>query len=105
MPAPLELKLNLVLEEVIVNIVNHAYAGTNGDMEVECTTPSGKFCCTVRDWGPPFNPLLADKPDTTSDIDNRSVGGLGLMLVTTMTDECSYTRSGESNELTFCFTY
>lgn len=104
-PAPLELKLTLVLEEVIVNVVNHAYAGTDGDMEVECATRSGSFCCTVRDWGPPFNPLETDEPDTTSGIEDRPVGGLGLMLVTTMSDDCSYTHSGEANELTFCFKY
>ncbi len=103
LPAPLELKLNLVLEEVIVNVANHAYAGTDGDMEVECASPPGKFCCTVRDWGLRFNPLKAAKPDTTASIEERPIGGLGLMLVTTMSDNCSYTRSGETNELTFCF--
>jgi len=104
-PISLEPKLDLVLEEILVNVANHAYGGDQGKVEVECSQSPGAFCCTVRDWGVPFNPLSTEEPDLDADIDDRPIGGLGLFLVTTMSNECSYTRKNDVNELTFCFSY
>jgi anti-sigma regulatory factor (Ser/Thr protein kinase) len=96
-------KLDLVLEEVLVNVALHAYKGDQGEFEVDCATRDNLFCCTVRDWGEPFNPLTAPRPDTSGTIDQRHVGGLGILFVTTMTDGCSYARIAKANELTLCF--
>lgn len=103
LPNELERKLDLVLEEILVNVMNYAYGDGEGEVEVECDVRSDSFCCTVRDWGPTFNPLHAPTPDTSLGIDERPVGGLGLMFVNTMSDTCSYVRENEANELTFCF--
>lgn len=100
---PTRPKIDLVLEEVIVNIANHAYGNQPGDIEVECCVSGTSFCCKIRDWGVEFNPLAAAHPDTKADIDHRSIGGLGLLFVTDMTDGCSYERMENMNELTLCF--
>lgn len=105
LPHKLIPKLSLVLEEVVVNIVSYAYPGGEGEMEIECALRPGEFCCTVRDWGPPFNPLEADMPDTHQPIEERPIGGLGLMLVTTMTNRREYVRNNGANELKFCMSY
>lgn len=99
----LEPKLDLVLEEILVNVASHAYGGEAGEVELECEVTNDEFCCTVRDWGIPFNPLAQDEPDTTQPLNERPIGGLGLLFVTTMPNSCSYRRNGEANELTFCF--
>ena len=102
-------KLDLVLEEVLVNVASHAYGSGRGEVEVECMVQdnpdsgSRTFCLELRDWGTYFDPLEADTPDTTANIDERPIGGLGLLLVTTLTDHCSYTRQGDMNILTLCF--
>ena len=102
-------KLDLVLEEVLVNVANYAYGSDSGDIEVECTvqenpdSDSRTFCFELRDWGSYFDPLEADMPDTTIGIDERPIGGLGLLLVTTLSDHCAYTRQGTMNILTLCF--
>lgn len=102
-------KLDLVLEEVLVNVASHAYGSSHGEVEVECSvqdnpgSESRTFCLEMRDWGTYFDPLETDAPDTTSNIDERPIGGLGLLLVTTLTDLCSYTRQGDMNVLTLCF--
>lgn len=101
--SPLEPKLDLVLEEILVNVATHAYGGQAGKAEIECSDASGAFCVTVRDWGTPFDPLAGDIPEMSTDIDDRPIGGVGLLLVTTMTDSCSYARANNANELTFCF--
>jgi len=102
-------KLDLVLEEVLVNVATHAYGVHGGDIEVKCSvnetsdSDSRTFCFEMRDWGNYFNPLEADKPDTNADIDERPIGGLGLLLVTTLADDCRYTRQGNMNILTLSF--
>ncbi|MBI9079450.1 MAG: ATP-binding protein [Pseudodesulfovibrio sp.] len=102
-------KLDLVLEEVLVNVASHAYGPDGGDVEVTCTvidTPDSDsriFRFEMRDWGSHFNPLKTDMPDTTADIDDRQIGGLGLLLVTTLADKCEYTRQGDMNVLTLFF--
>lgn len=102
-------KLDLVLEEVLVNVSDHAYNNSQGDIEIECMVKENPdsevrtFCFEMRDWGNYFNPLEAEKPDITADIDERPIGGLGLLLVTTLSDDCAYTRQGNMNILTLCF--
>ena len=96
-------KLDLVIEELLVNIANHAYRGDGGPLEVECGVRDGAFCCTLRDWGPSFNPLAANAPDVDQPLDDRPIGGLGIFLATTMPDTCTYKRHDDTNELTFCF--
>jgi len=100
-------KLDLVLEEVLVNVANHAYGKHGGEIEVDCsvkeTSDSRTFCFQMRDWGIYFDPLNVDKPDTTADIDERPIGGLGLLLVTTLADDCQYTRHDDMNILTLSF--
>jgi serine/threonine-protein kinase RsbW len=96
-------KLDLVLEEAIVNVVHHAYKGQEGSFEVECQVRDNLLCCTVRDWGAEFNPLTVPPADTTGAMDDRPIGGLGLLFVNTMPDHTSYTRNGNANELTLCF--
>lgn len=96
-------RLDLVLEEILVNVANHAYGGRQGTFEVECAVRDGQFCCLIRDWGAPFDPLAASAPDTGTTMEQRPVGGLGILLVTTMSDHCRYARTDEANELTVCF--
>jgi len=103
LPEGTALKIELVLEEIVVNVANHAYRRQGGPLEVDCFVRGDAFCCLLRDWGPPFNPLEAEKPDVGQDLDDRPIGGLGIYLATTMPDHCAYERLGNANELTFCF--
>ncbi|WP_419786937.1 ATP-binding protein [Pseudodesulfovibrio sp.] len=103
LPEGTDQKIDLVLEELLVNIANHAYRHQGGPLEVDCFQRGKSFCCLLRDWGPPFNPMEAGKPDVGQDIMDRPIGGLGIFLATTMPDHCSYERLGNANELTFCF--
>lgn len=103
LPDGAEQKIDLVLEEILVNVANHAYRREGGPLEVDCFLRGDSFCCLLRDWGPPFNPLEAETPDVGQDIMDQPIGGLGIFLATTMPDHCSYERLGNANELTFCF--
>ncbi len=98
-------KLQLALEEVLVNVINHGSGGrADGWVEVACgLRDSTLFCVEVRDNGAAFNPLEQDAPDLSESLEERGVGGLGIFLVRKMTDRITYRRVADSNVLTLCF--
>lgn len=98
-------KLELVVEELVVNIGSYAYPQGEGDMEVDCvlSPDATRFCLILRDWGAAFDPLDRDAPDLEGGLDEREPGGLGIFLVREMADECTYHRNGDMNEFRACF--
>ncbi len=97
-------KLELILEELLVNVANHAYRNGpdgRGDVELSCrATGGGGFLLDIRDWGVAFDPLAAGEPDLDADVDERPIGGLGIFFVRQMADELAYRREGDANVLT-----
>lgn len=107
-PQELSFKLQLVLEELLVNVFHYAYGEGDGDAELECNQtdegPTGKrFCVLLRDWGAAFDPLAKEAPDTSTGVDERPIGGLGILLAVQMSDDIAYARVQDTNELTACF--
>ena len=97
-PPDLVFKLNLVLEELGVNIVN--YSGATGDIEISLVSDEESVTVEISDDGRPFNPLLdQETPDISAPLGNRPIGGLGIHLVRSMMDEISYRREDGKNKL------
>ncbi|MEM5790069.1 MAG: ATP-binding protein, partial [Syntrophobacteraceae bacterium] len=84
-------RVDLALEEVLVNAIHYAYPENEGEIEIECRADGeGRFYIALRDWGGAFNPVEQAAPDLTSDIDHRQVGGLGIFLVKQMASRLAY---------------
>ncbi|MDE2787193.1 MAG: ATP-binding protein [Chloroflexota bacterium] len=97
-PPDLVFKLNLVLEELGVNIVN--YSGATGDIEISLASDEERVTVEISDDGRPFNPLLdQETPDISAPLGDRPIGGLGIHLVRTMMDEMWYSREDGKNKL------
>ncbi len=97
-------RVDLVMEELLVNAINYAYPKGEGKIEVECLAEGpGRFRVTVRDWGVPFNPLDQAAPDLSADISGRHVGGLGIYLVKQMAGRLTYESRDGCNVLTILF--
>ncbi|MCG8530912.1 MAG: ATP-binding protein [Desulfovibrionales bacterium] len=102
-------RIELVMEELVVNLVEHAYLEHTGDVEVTCgieavsDSTAKQYVIYIRDWSHPFNPLDAPDPDLDSDIEHRAIGGLGLHFVRMMSDECTYEREGDANIIRLAF--
>lgn len=96
----LEFEVKLVVEELFTNVVNHGDC-PDGPVQIDFTSEPGRLTIEMADGGRPFDPL-ADTPeaDTTSAVEDRAVGGLGLHLVLTMMDEAKYRRDDGLNRLT-----
>ena len=57
----------------------------------------------IRDNGSPFDPLTeGQRAELGADIDHARVGGLGVHLITRLTDTQSYHRENNQNVLTVC---
>lgn len=115
-PAALEPKVDLVLEELYLNVVNHAYAGAAtgaagwGEVEIACGVEpdpaSPRFHLCLKDWGPPFDPLALPDPDLDAGLDDREPGGLGVHLVKRMASTLEYVRTADAaNRLHCCFVF
>ena len=100
-PSDLFFTTNLVVEELGLNVINHAYRGQSGEFEIIITSEEQAITVEIIDNGPPFNMLQdAPAPDIEAEIEERPVGGLGIHLVKTMMDELHYKRDQERNYLT-----
>ena len=100
-PMKTSMQLELVIEEIFVNIANYAYHPEIGAATfcMEFEENPAAVLMTFLDRGKPYNPLEKDDPDTTLDIDERDVGGLGIFLVKNNVDEISYEYADGKNIL------
>ena len=76
------MQMNLAIEEAVVNVMEYAYpAGTKGEVRIEAQVHDTYVEFTLSDDGMPFNPTEKGEVDTTLSAEERSIGGLGIMLV------------------------
>jgi serine/threonine-protein kinase RsbW len=97
-------KLDLVLEEILVNIARYAYPAGNGAAEVAFAPDGpGKLYVEISDWGNDFNPLDVEPPDFSRGLAERPIGGLGVFLVRSLVSDIAYRRDTDRNVLSFGF--
>ncbi len=92
-------QLELVIEELFVNICNYAYEGKSGYFKITLENNDNKIIITLEDEGIKFNPLEKEEPDTTLSIEERNVGGLGILLAKKNLDNIKYKREDNKNIL------
>ena len=91
-------EVNLVLEELFTNVVNHGFNDKHEheiDLTLSCDDKSMKI--RMEDDGKPFDLTVAPKPDTQCAIEKRFVGGLGVHFIKYFVDECRYQRKQGKN--------
>ena len=93
--------LNLALEEILTNIISYGYTDNREEHEIKVglSVQPGEVRVDVEDDGQPFNLLEAPEPDTTKPLEERTVGGLGILLVRQLMDGLDYKRQGDRNLL------
>ena len=99
-PAETE-RLNLALEEAVVNVMQYGYPeDTTGNIEVTATADDTHLRLVISDDGIPFDPTDVDNADVTLDADDRPIGGLGVHLMRSFVDTINYNRIDNRNRLT-----
>ena len=97
-------KLYVVVDELVTNIVNYAYPnGENDYLDVEIMHDKELLTIRFRDGGVPFNPLEKAPSDITLPMDQRPIGGLGILLVVQKVDAIAYEYIDSENVLTISF--
>ena len=101
LPLPKVFVINLTLDELITNVATHGSFGDvpNPEIEVHLKIDHDVLILTMEDNGDMFDPTIDTKPDTTSSLQSREVGGLGLHLVKSFADRVSYEFAGGRNRL------
>ena len=100
-PEDLLFKINLVLEEIGLNIIDYAFENGSHEFEINVTSDAEAVTIEAIDDGRPFDPLReTPEPDLDAPLDCRPVGGLGVYLVRTLMDRSDYQRIDGKNCLT-----
>jgi serine/threonine-protein kinase RsbW len=96
-----EYDLNLALDEIITNVIRHAFAdGHPHQFTVRISLDRSEFVAQVEDDGREFNPVARPTPDLNAPLAERKVGGLGIHLVRNIMDSFEYERVGGKNLVT-----
>lgn len=97
-------QLNLALEEAVVNVMNYAYPEQdNMPITLTADDETGAIRIIIDDEGVAFDPTQADEPDLTLPVEERPIGGLGIMLVKELSTSVAYQRKDNHNILTITF--
>ncbi len=91
-PMKLQIKLDIAVEEIFVNIANYAYPDGTGTafirVEILADPPTAEI--TFIDSGIPYDPLAKPDPDVHLSANERQIGGLGIYMVKKSMDEMEY---------------
>ena len=95
--------LKLVSEELLANIIKHGY-GSHADetIDIELAADGSSVHITFTDSAVAFNPLERTPPEVLNDL---SEGGMGILLVKSLSDEQHYERDNNHNVLTVTKNY
>ena len=89
---PPSLRLNLVIEELFTNTVKYGHGGdSDSPVWIALQAESAKVTLTYLDQSPPFNPFdTSVRPELGGEIEQRKVGGLGVLLATELAAQLEY---------------
>ena len=90
-------RAQIVVDEIYSNI--QLYSGATM-AQVFCHIEAEYIILTFKDDGIPYNPLTSQKPDVTLPLEDRELGGLGILMVKKMSSELSYAYEDGYNVLT-----
>lgn len=93
-------RVNLVLEELGLNVMDYGYDDGIHEFEIVLTSEPDTLTIEIIDDGRPFDPLSDTPPPVLEgSIEDRPIGGLGVHLVRELMDELHYRREQGRNHL------
>lgn len=84
--------MSVAVDEACTNIIQHAYSPEEeGTIVIHCKMLDDKKCSvSIKDQGKPFDQTRVGSVDTTSSLEDRKPGGLGLFFIRELVDEIYY---------------
>jgi serine/threonine-protein kinase RsbW len=98
--------LCLAVDEIATNVITHGYneAGLTGDVAIFFEIEGDKLILTLEDSGEAYDPEThrpITEGELNSPLEERPIGGLGLMLARKAVDELHYSSTGGRNHHRF----
>jgi serine/threonine-protein kinase RsbW len=93
-------EINLGLDELFTNIISYGF-DDESEHQIKFSLAKEKetLVVQVEDDGKPFNPLDVASPEISLDLDEVSIGGMGIHLIKKMMDDIVYQRVEGKNKL------
>lgn len=95
------LRVTLLVEELFTNTVVHGHgADSDAPVRLDVEVAPGRLRLVYEDTGPPHDPFAAvASPDPDADVQDRPVGGLGVLLISAMARQVEYRRADDRNRI------
>ena len=94
-------RIDLALEEIVVNICSYAYPEGQGIAIVAVSFPKENVIqLDIKDRGIPYDPLKKPDPDISIPLKQSKIGGLGIYMTKKSMDEIAYEYEDGYNHMT-----
>ncbi|MBR1453626.1 MAG: ATP-binding protein [Lachnospiraceae bacterium] len=95
-------KIDIAVDEIFSNVANYAYKPVDGKVAIRFDDIKEKMEVEIVfiDGGKPYNPLEKKDPNVNLTLEERDVGGLGILIVKKSMDEVLYEYKDNKNMLT-----
>lgn len=95
--------VEIVLAEALNNIVEHAYANSQGEIEISLSMRARDLQICIVDTGLPMpgGELPKARQPLTDSTRDLPEGGFGWLLIRSLSQDVSYRRDGRRNQLCF----
>ena len=97
-----QMALDVAIDELFANIAHYAYNPETGYATVQVDVLKDPLSVEVTfiDNGRQYDPLAKEDPDTTLSLEDREIGGMGILIVKKSMDAVSYEYKDGKNILT-----
>ena len=97
-----QMAIDVAIDELFANIAHYAYNPETGYATVQVDVLNDPLSVEVTfiDNGKQYDPLAKDDPDTTLSVEDRPIGGMGILIVKKSMDVVSYEYKDGKNILT-----
>jgi len=99
LPKPLTFKIRLVVEELILNLIDHAVGPATDRIDLQIDLGADRVIVTLDDGSAPFDPRSAPAFDKFKPLEERGPRGMGIHLVRSIAQNLTYERAGSRNRL------
>lgn len=101
LPSDAVFQIQLSLEELFTNVVYYAHDDDlEHDVEIIFQKQGSTVTIAISDDGQPFNPLEdAPEPDIDATLEERRIGGIGVVLAKELMTELRYERDDGHNRM------
>jgi anti-sigma regulatory factor (Ser/Thr protein kinase) len=98
--------LELCLNEVVANIIQHAYADDREhEIRIELERAAGELRATIEDDGRPFDPRNSPLPEPAPSLESTRIGGWGIPIVRALAGQILHERRDGKNRVTLAFRF